>query len=143
MIPRERRSSHAGAEATRRVHGGASVIDAGDLDDKEREADADGREEGVFGFFGGEHEDCEDEVGGQELVRVGVSYRELANDCGGCGRIPFLGITLARYSCLELMLSAQWRCLLERYCSLLLRRRYLPGSVLGAVQVRGRVAECQ
>lgn len=51
---------HARPEAAGWVHGGAGVVDAGDLDDEEREADADGRDEGVFGLFGGEHEDCED-----------------------------------------------------------------------------------
>ena len=60
VIPCERRSSHARAEATRWVHGCAGVVDASDLDDEQREADADGRDEGVFGLLSGEHEDCED-----------------------------------------------------------------------------------
>lgn len=47
------------SEATSWVHGSSRVVDASDLDDEEREADADGGDEGVFGLFGGEHEDCE------------------------------------------------------------------------------------
>ena len=59
-VAREIRCCDARPETASRVHGGAGVVDAGDLDDEEREADADGRDEGVFGLFGGKHEDRED-----------------------------------------------------------------------------------
>ena len=56
----EVRRRDARAETTSRVHRSSRVVYAGDLDDEEREADADGCDEGVLRFFSGEHEDCED-----------------------------------------------------------------------------------
>jgi hypothetical protein len=58
---------YARAKAASWIDRCARVVDAGDLDDEEREANADGGDEGVFGLFGGEHQDGEDQVGGEEL----------------------------------------------------------------------------
>jgi hypothetical protein len=62
-------SCDARPEAASWVHGSSGIVDAGDFDDEEREADADGGDEGVFGLFSGKHEDGEDQVGGEELRR--------------------------------------------------------------------------
>jgi len=43
------------AEGARGVDRAARVVDAGEFDDEQGEADADGGDEGVFGLFGGEH----------------------------------------------------------------------------------------
>lgn len=77
VVDLEIRARDARAERARRVDGGAGVVDAGDFDDEEGEADADGGDEGVFGFLGGEHEDCEDELGGEELWGWEISVESL------------------------------------------------------------------
>lgn len=53
------RRNHARAKGARRVHRCAGIIYASYVNDEKREADADGCDEGVFGLFGREHENCE------------------------------------------------------------------------------------
>lgn len=48
------------------IQGAAGEEDSYEFGDEERETNADGREVGGFVFFGCEHEDCEDEEGGEE-----------------------------------------------------------------------------
>ena len=67
MIALEVRRHYAGPEGAGRVERGSGVVDAGNLGYEKRETDADGRDEGVFGFLRGEHEDGEDEEGAEEL----------------------------------------------------------------------------
>ena len=66
MVAREVSVHDAGPEGAHGVQAAASVEDAHQLGDEEGEADADGGEEGGFGFLGREHEDGDDEEGGQE-----------------------------------------------------------------------------
>jgi len=112
VISCERRSCHTRAEATRGVHRCASVVDAGEFDDEERKANSDGCDERVFGLLGREHEDCEDEVSGQELVQgksASQQQRRAVSSRVG-SLVPSLGIVLGQCSCSALMLSALSRC---------------------------------
>jgi hypothetical protein len=60
-----------GAEGARGVDAAARVEDAHELGDEEGEADANRGDECALVLLGGEHEDCEDELSGQEhLSRV-------------------------------------------------------------------------
>jgi hypothetical protein len=63
VIPGERRRSHTRTKATPWVHRCAGVVDASDVDDEERKANTDRRDERIFRFLGCKHEDGEDEVG--------------------------------------------------------------------------------
>ena len=56
----------AGAERADGVQAAAGVVDAQELGDEQAETDADGGEEGGFGFLGREHEDRDDQEGGEE-----------------------------------------------------------------------------
>lgn len=59
-------TDHRRPKAPRRVQARACIIDAGDFRDKEREPDADGRDEGCAGLFGGEHEHGQEELDGED-----------------------------------------------------------------------------
>jgi hypothetical protein len=59
VVPSKMRARHARPKGARGVDAAARVVYACELDDEQGEADADGRDEGVFGLFGGEHQDCE------------------------------------------------------------------------------------
>jgi len=109
----ELRSGDTGTEATSGVDRSTSVVDASDLDDEEREADADGGDEGVFGLLGGEHEDCEDEVGGQELIgftRLAFSLLKAVSHGFVHDHIPSQGTGPAQHSYSAPAWSAQRRC---------------------------------
>jgi hypothetical protein len=68
VIPSERCRSHTRTKATRRVHRCTGVVNADDVNDDERKANTDRRDERVFGYLGFKHEDCKGEVGSQELA---------------------------------------------------------------------------
>jgi hypothetical protein len=105
VVSCERCTSHTRAKATCRVHRCACEVDTSDFNDKEREADSNGRDEGVFGFLGGKHEYREDQMGGQELQH---RKSDLELTCRfGYDYIPSRGRDLARYSCLVLAWSAR------------------------------------
>lgn len=91
MVGLEVTSRYARAEGAGGVERGAGVEDAGDFGDEETEADADGGDEGAFVFLGGEHENAEDEEGGQEL-RVVMLVKCDVVEFGMYG--PFRGIVL-------------------------------------------------
>ena len=64
MVVVEFAEDDAGTEGAGGVEAAAGVVDAHELGDEEGEADADGGDEVAAVFLGGEHEDCEDELGG-------------------------------------------------------------------------------
>lgn len=66
MVPRPRPRDDRGPEASRGIQAAACVEHACQFGDEEREADADWGEEGGFVLFGGEEEDREDELAGEE-----------------------------------------------------------------------------
>ncbi len=67
MVTLKAGTGDARAERAGRVEAGAGVVDACDFGDEEGEADADGCDEGILGFFGGKHKDGEDQQGSEEL----------------------------------------------------------------------------
>lgn len=68
VIAGERRSHDTRSNTASRIERRSRVIHICKTDGEEDEADADGCDEGVFRFLGGEHEDCQGQVGGQKLV---------------------------------------------------------------------------
>lgn len=66
-------AGHTGPKRARRVQAAARVVDASNLGDEEREANANGSDEGVFALFGREHQDCVDEPGGEKLQVTSVT----------------------------------------------------------------------
>ena len=67
VVAREAESSNARAEGSGRVDRGAGVVDASDLNEEERQADTYRCDERVFGLFGGEYKDREDELRSEKL----------------------------------------------------------------------------
>lgn len=73
----------AGAQAAGRVQTAARVVDADEFGDKEGQADADGGDEGGLVLLLSQHEDSEDELGGQhELDEDALHERRVAGEGG-------------------------------------------------------------
>ena len=85
----KRRINDAGAKAPGRVSGSAGEIDSDKLDDEEDEADADRSQECGAVFFGGQHEDRENELGGEEYLD-----EHALSDCGAAAEV---GTYIERY----------------------------------------------
>lgn len=63
------RSGDTRPKAPRRIQARTRIEDPRNLRDKERKADTNRREEGVFRLFSREHEHCEDQVRSEKLHR--------------------------------------------------------------------------
>lgn len=66
MLGIKRRRDHTGAKAARRIQRSARELDAHQLSNEERQADAHGRDEGGAVLLGREHVDGEDQLGRQD-----------------------------------------------------------------------------
>ncbi len=73
MVGVEGAQDDAGAECASWVEAAAGVVDAEEFCNEEGKADSDWSDEGGTVFLGGEHEDCEDELGCEEHLRREVS----------------------------------------------------------------------
>ena len=95
VIVRERQAGDTGPERARWIQRRARVAHARDLGDEKRQSDADGRNEGILGLLGREHQDREDKNAGEErfneetlhFARVGaeggINVGDVAGEHGG------------------------------------------------------------